>query len=130
MPSPAKRLPVVAPLPCGECRGRCCFFAPMTMREFKDIRRKHGVPRGAVVEAMRFRAGSLPGVPPGSPGVTVSRGDGSCAYLVDGKCSVYDLRPRACRAYGTVEAMPCQYLHPEAAERATAALVGLIEGAV
>lgn len=33
----------------------------------------------------------------------------TCNMLVDGRCSVYELRPMICRAWGVVEGMPCPY---------------------
>jgi len=114
-------------LPCAECRGCCCTFAPMTMGEFKAIRRTHGVPKGATLLPMKFRDGSLPGVPAGSPGVAVIAAgslDGTCAYLTAaGRCSVHAIRPRGCRAYGVIEELPCAYLHPVEAERAARGLL-------
>lgn len=32
-------------------------------------------------------------------GVLPREKDGTCSYLIDGKCSVYDRRPKACRRY-------------------------------
>lgn len=35
--------------------------------------------------------------------------EGSCGYLVDGRCSVYNDRPTICRLYGVTEKLPCNY---------------------
>jgi Fe-S-cluster containining protein len=32
-----------------------------------------------------------------------------CPALVDGRCSVYDVRPTVCRLWGAVGEMPCPY---------------------
>lgn len=32
-----------------------------------------------------------------------------CPALVDGRCSVYEIRPTVCRLWGAVEDMPCPY---------------------
>ncbi|MGP3914347.1 YkgJ family cysteine cluster protein [Nonomuraea sp. 10N515B] len=36
-------------------------------------------------------------------------GDYTCPALEDGRCSVYELRPTICRAWGASEAMPCEH---------------------
>lgn len=33
----------------------------------------------------------------------------TCPALVDGRCSVYDVRPTICRIWGAVESMPCEF---------------------
>ena len=104
-------LPVLShhgePLPCDTCRGRCCTFAPMSRREMKIIRKAHGLPRGAKVVDL-----------PGGIGVmgVLDERNGVCAFLVDGRCSVHELRPMTCRAYGTVAKLPCAYLYPAEAD--------------
>lgn len=32
-----------------------------------------------------------------------------CPALVDGQCSVYDVRPMICRVWGVAESLPCEY---------------------
>ena len=44
---------------------------------------------------------------PGAATTPVRPGTATCAFLEHGRCSVYDKRPWACRAYGTGELMPC-----------------------
>ena len=94
-------------LPCEECRGRCCYLAPFTRREFKTVRKKHGIPAGAqlCLSATHDRATYF----------VVQGDEGMCGYLVDGRCSIWQDRPEVCRRYGVVAEMPCQYLYPEAA---------------
>ena len=87
-------------LPCGECKGKCCFFVAMTNNEFKKLRKKYGVPKGAKVLEM----------PGNRPGKSVILKDGQCAYLDDGRCSVYEDRPVVCREYGVNPHLPCMYL--------------------
>lgn len=48
-------------------------------------------------------------------GYVVAKPDGVCPYLVDGKCSIYAIRPKVCKDYGIVPQLPCQYLYPERA---------------
>jgi Fe-S-cluster containining protein len=103
-------------LPCEECGGRCCYHVLMTMGEFKKIRKKYGVPKGATLTEGQILGGVIPGMPAG-PGMMVSTPEGVCAYLKNGRCSVYDLRPRVCRLYGHVPEMPCEYIDPGGARR-------------
>lgn len=92
-------------LPCDECKGKCCTFVPFSPEEFSEITAKHPIPLPAKVE--RFGLAYL-----------VSKGDQdcTCAYLKDGKCSIYEDRPLVCRQYGEVAQMPCKYLYPKKAE--------------
>ena len=39
----------------------------------------------------------------------VETGDYQCPALVDGRCSVYRLRPLICRIWGAAEDLPCEY---------------------
>lgn len=130
---PSANLQTLPALPCDICKGQCCAFAPMTMGEFKTIRRVLGIPRGATLRPMTFREGRIPGVPAGSPGVMVIKAGsdgGVCAFLDErGRCMVHSIRPRGCRIYGTIDALPCAYLYPERAKAVTRSLldgIGLI----
>ncbi len=50
---------------------------------------------------------------------------GTCSLLVDGKCSVYEVRPAICRMFGVAQGMECpfgclpnpKYLNPEEGRR-------------
>jgi len=44
------------------------------------------------------------------------RPDGSCVHLVDGKCTVYAIRPRACRVYDCRMYVFCGVLPPDSVE--------------
>ena len=91
-------------LPCKECGGQCCTFPAFSPQEFKKIKKKYGFPEGVAKKKIK--------------GLIVLYGKGGyCPYLIDNECSVYDLRPLACRAYGVVKEMPCKYLYPEAAQK-------------
>lgn len=50
-------------------------------------------------------------IPPPEQALTqmLVTGDYTCPALADGRCSVYDLRPTICRAWGASEAMPCEH---------------------
>lgn len=39
----------------------------------------------------------------------IDRGTSDCPALVDGRCSVYEVRPLICRLWGAVESMPCPH---------------------
>lgn len=94
-----------------QCDASCCRFAPMTRKELKAIRAKHGIPRGSTIV---IKDG------PRQDTYMVCRDviTGRCAYLTDDKrCSIYEDRPKICRLYGTKE-WPCNHCSPIAhAER-------------
>jgi len=97
-------------LPCDICKGRCCKYPAMTKREFKTIRKKYGVPKNTTIVKIEDL--------PGANGMSPVWDDGTCVYLKDGKCSVYEIRPHVCRIYGTdPEVLPCEYLYPEKANK-------------
>jgi Fe-S-cluster containining protein len=89
-------------LPCEECGGKCCTYPSFSRAEFDEVKRIYGVPIFSQIK-------DLGGV------VVPHLADGTCPYLKMGKCSVYEHRPKGCRAYGTVPSMPCMYLYPVAA---------------
>ena len=94
------------PLPCKECGGKCCTFPPFTNKEYKRVRDKHGLSKGTLSRNL-------------GPGRVLFLADGTCPYLKDGACSIYEDRPGICKKYGVVPEMPCEYLYPEqAAEQA------------
>lgn len=98
-------------LPCAECGGQCCIVAAMSAREYKHIRRRHGVPKGAQVRKVGAGKAATARL------VLVGSRSGRCPWLVDGRCSIYADRPQSCRDYGHVPDMPCAYLYPEEAKR-------------
>lgn len=78
----------------------------MTRKEFKAIRRKHGIPPGSTVITVEQ-----------PPCVMVVRDvvTGRCAYLTPEKrCSIYEDRPKICRLYNDHPLMPCSYCKPGA----------------
>lgn len=91
-------------LPCDKCPGLCCYFPPMTNNEFKNIRKKYGIPDAATVHDLQIAK-------------TVIKENGQCGYYQNG-CSIYQDRPIVCREYGVNPKMPCMKLHPEKAELA------------
>lgn len=105
-------------LPCAGCGGACCKLAGFTSAELRRARLYHGgrYPAGAQV---------LSGIPVkpehgGGMGHLVVQADGvTCAFLTaEGRCAIHPARPKVCRDYGEVPALPCQRLHPKQAERA------------
>lgn len=109
-------------LPCDSCGGACCTFAPFTVAEARAARIANGGthPAGSRV---------VPGLPAkdrfgGGSSLLIVKADGeTCAYLQGGRCTIYEARPQACRAYGRIPEMPCQVLHPREAQRAVRNLV-------
>jgi len=96
--------------PCESCNGHCCQKVPFSPREFRVVRRRHGIPSGA--KLVRFMNGTM-----------VERADGRCAYLgADFRCAVYRDRPLVCRLYGMIDELPCPLLEPEKARASAEAL--------
>lgn len=113
-------------LPCDTCGGQCCSWAPFLPKEFRKIQPK--IPTGATLVVVDVRTLEVIGFPEGhletalsepNVGVLVVKGDeGTCAFLKEGRCSVYTYRPHVCRALGVDPRIPCPILHPEAAQGA------------
>lgn len=85
---PKKRLPVVAsefpPMRCDDGCGDCCGPAPATKAELDRV--------VAYVRAHN--------ITPKDQGIT-------CPLYLGGKCSVYEVRPLICRAFGHVDGLDC-----------------------
>jgi len=83
-----RRLPVVAPefppMRCDDGCGECCGPAPATQAEFDRV----------VAYVIEHK------ITPKDQGIT-------CPLYLDGKCSVYEVRPLICRAFGHVEGLSC-----------------------
>ena len=83
-----------AEVPTIACKGRCpSSCGPIdASRAERRILREHGI---------RLRA---------LPLLDVACGEvRTCPALVDGRCSVYAVRPLICRLWGVVESMPCPW---------------------
>jgi Fe-S-cluster containining protein len=80
-----------AELPSVECKGKCATECrEITMSAVEEQR----------IEA--YRGAAIPDY--GS--------DGVCPMLVDGRCSVYPVRPLLCRIYGASENLACAWCEP------------------
>lgn len=117
-------------LPCEGC-GRCCTAPAFSSGELRRARLAAGgsyPPGTTVASGLPIRAehgGGMAHMLVGPDGIT-------CPFLTQEKrCAIYEARPRICQLYGQVPEMPCQALHPRAAERAAERLVtiGLGRGA-
>lgn len=88
-------------LPTIECQGKCqdsCGPIGMSDEEYERICRHLGRP---ISDAGKADQGVRIWPPP--PDLT-------CPLLgVDGRCTIYRLRPLICRLWGVVESMPCPY---------------------
>ncbi len=82
-------------LPCEECGGQCCNGPSLTREEFNLLKSKYGIPAKADIF---------------DTGVDYVVFNGVCPYLIKGRCSVYEDRPKICRDYGIIPTMPCKYL--------------------
>lgn len=103
-------------LPCGECKGQCCTYPVFSSAEMQIVRITHGVPREANVTPIQHEQSYDPKVKKGDVAFMVALPNGFCPYLKEGKCSIYNVRPKVCKDYGTVPDLPCQYLYPKLAE--------------
>lgn len=78
-----------ARVPCGECTA-CCrssYFVHIGLEETETLAR--------IPKELQFRA---PGLPAGN--VVLGYDDnGCCPMFIDGRCSIYEHRPQACRTY-------------------------------
>ena len=95
-------------LPCKECGGKCCYFAPIEKRVWDRV--KHKVPEWSIIE--QHCVGTSEEFYIAKVNTTDPSKDGLCAFLGDDKrCSIYNYRPRSCRAIG--QQVPCPYAHPD-----------------
>lgn len=102
-----------ADVPCGTCTA-CC-----TSSQFVHIGPDEADTLAHVPDALRFPA---PGLPAGH--VLLGYDErGHCPMLVDGACSIYEHRPRACRTYDC-RVFPAAGVEPEADKPAIAARAG------
>jgi Fe-S-cluster containining protein len=93
------------PLPCKECGGRCCRYAPIESKVWAKVKNK--LPGEA--EVTKYWPGTYKeayvAIKPNS--------DGVCAFLIEGRCSIYSYRPDSCRAVGV--RIVCSYVDPKGA---------------
>lgn len=72
-------------VPCGSCADCCIFLSPiLTPEEFMS---------GKYVYTL------LTTPDPSLPSIGIPRDENGCYYLKEGKCSIYDDRPKACRQF-------------------------------
>ena len=76
-------------VPCGTCIA-CC-----TSSQFVHVEPDEAEALAVIPAELLFPA---PGMPPGHVLMGYDQ-DGCCPMLVDGKCSIYEHRPRTCRVY-------------------------------
>jgi Fe-S-cluster containining protein len=83
------------------CKGKCtkaCGMIPLERIELEEIKRR----LGRRFQEKWIRNGEAFGVE-----FMLRTDDFECPMLVNGRCSVYDIRPMICRLYGIAEGMPC-----------------------
>lgn len=78
------------------CNAECCGIVPVPIQKYNIFKRKI---KKKIVDTLRL----------GSHIVLITK-DGSCAFLEDKKCSIYNNRPVICKLYGTVEKLQCPYV--------------------
>jgi Fe-S-cluster containining protein len=101
-------------LPCRECGGRCCTHAPFHMREWLKIKERFPVGEDAIVEEV-FPNTAAHGVIVWREGTNKQ-----CYFLENGRCAIYNYRPRTCRK--TAEDGVCAYTNPDEIIRRVAAM--------
>ncbi len=82
-----------AQVPDAHCRGLCqdsCANIAASLTERERIWQATGVALPDPFEGGRHQTGT-------------------CPLLVDGRCSVREIRPLICRMYGSVQGMPCPH---------------------
>lgn len=94
-------------LPCAECGGKCCTYPAFTRVDLKRLLRA-GIKIPAGTQQKR-----MPGY------VILTRPNEKwCPFLAaDGRCGIYEHRPKPCRAYGETPGLPCMVVDPEGAMR-------------
>jgi Fe-S-cluster containining protein len=79
-------------IPTVACKGLCTeACGPLNMSE---VERQRIADRGVDIP---------------TPDVLIGSGSLTCPALVDGRCSVYEVRPLICRLWGAVESLPCPH---------------------
>jgi uncharacterized protein len=78
-----------ADVPCADCNA-CCRTSHFIHVRPEEKRALRAIPRGLLSPA--------PGLPPGNLVIGYDE-TGRCGLLVDGRCSIYEVRPLACRTY-------------------------------
>ncbi|MCK4521986.1 MAG: YkgJ family cysteine cluster protein [Nanoarchaeota archaeon] len=78
---------------CSQC-GVCCklFLINLTEKEYKSGKYKTQFEEFGLTED--FQEAEMCGA-----NIITQQKDGSCYYLMDGKCSIHNKRPEACRAF-------------------------------
>ena len=83
-----KELPQLYFKGCGEC-AECCegkfFLAPLILEDFPKVEKYFEI-RAIILDEI-------------IPVILLTDGYNSCKYLENGKCSIYDNRPPACKIY-------------------------------
>ena len=78
-----------AEVPCGDCNA-CCRTAHVIHVRTEEKRTRTRIPRKALLPAL--------GLPPGNLVIGYDQA-GCCPLLVDGRCTIYEDRPLACRTF-------------------------------
>ncbi len=97
-------------VPCGTCTACCCAS------QFVEVGPDETDALAAIPRSLLFPA---PGAPTGTL-VMGYDGHGRCPMFGDGECSIYESRPRACRAYDCRVFAACG-IYPDESEKASVA---------
>jgi Fe-S-cluster containining protein len=79
-----------------DCNNECCGIVPIPIQKYNIFKRKI---KKKIVDTMRLEGH-----------IVLMTEDGSCAFLNDKECSIYNNRPMICKLYGTIERLQCPYV--------------------
>ena len=106
--------PLKEMLPCKECGGQCCKYAPIHLKEWETIKAKFNIGDDVIIEEC-FQGTKAHAVVVSKPGT-----DRECYFLKDGRCSIYTYRPNTCRK--VAEDGVCAYTNPKELQRRVQAI--------
>ncbi len=86
-----------------DCKAECCGIVPIPIQKYNIFKRKI---KKKIIDTMKYENH-----------IVLITKDGSCAFLNNNECSIYDNRPIICKLYGTIEKLPCPYVDMDGNKR-------------
>jgi Fe-S-cluster containining protein len=80
-----------------DCKADCCGIIPVSRQIYRKHKKK--IP-DFNINTIRYLKNDV---------LIITR-TGFCAFLVEGKCSIYNSRPLVCKLYGIEPKLPCPYV--------------------
>jgi len=98
------------------CHQRVSVFPHEAIALWRHLRTAVAPPVAAVIERrLRETAAAVDGMTPQEHHVAVI----GCAFLIDGRCSAYEVRPSACAAYHSLSKARCEHAYTHAGDAGT-----------